>query len=186
MIICKKLCVLYIYLYIYYFPNNFQYLQIISKYNTKVKGKWKKWKKSPPDTTNGNITNWKQRRLPAPGTEIVLLLLQFTICTISLIQWSRILLSLASGKYPFLKKWQLQCLWGSGLIKSCNPIKFHQTSLRLIFKMNKYLTPRINICWCSSIWALFRIYGKVYFSKYIFCCIYLREKKKCTQDSICF
>lgn len=128
----------------------------------------KQTEKSPLDTANGNSTNWENRQLPAPGTDTALLLLQLPICAISSTEPARVLLSLASGKYPSAKMWQSPCPWKAlGSIRSCNPIKFHQTSLVLIFKINIHLISPINTCWSSGILALFK------FTKSdVFLCIY--------------
>ena len=147
--------ILYIYSYTYYLAQNSQYIPRIYH---KGQRKMKQTKKSPLDTANGNITNRENRQSSAAGTVTALLLLQLPICAISSTQQARVLLSLASGKHPSVKMWKLQCPWEKALasIKSCNPIKFHQTSLRLIFKINNRLMSTINICWCSSILALFK------------------------------
>ena len=128
------------------------------------------------NASSGNITNWENR--DKGQLQAGLLLLRLPTCAISPTHWVRIRLSLASGKYPSVKKQQLQCPSEKALdsIKRCNPIKFHQTSLMLIFKINNHLIPTINICWCSSIWALLRIYWAWCLSTYIFFSNYLNEK----------
>ena len=151
---CRKCWVYYTYMFIYYFVQNSQY---IPKLRHKVQRKMKQTK-SPLGTANGNIANWENRQLPAPGTDTALLLLQLLICAISSVQRARVLLSLASGKHPSVRMLQLQCPWEEALdsVKSCNPIKFRQTSLMHIFKINNHLISTINICWFANLWALFK------------------------------
>lgn len=172
------MCIVLIYLYTSYFLQNSRYIQIIPKYTTKVKGKWNKQKTllqilpmeilpvEKTETTASSRHGDNASVTPPP------------ICAISPPQRARSLLSLASGKPPSLKQRQLQCPREKALdaIKSCNPIKFHPKSLMLIFKINNHLISTINIYWCSSILALFRIYWKWCFSTYIFFCNYLSGK----------
>lgn len=145
--------------------------------NQKMSSRYCQWK----------IANWENREnCQRQATETVLLLLRLAICALSPTRWARVLLSLAFGKYPSVKL-QLQCPWEKALesMKSCNPIKFHQIILMLIFKINNHLILTINICWCASILALFRVYWQWCFSTCIFFCNYL-SGKMCTRSSTCF
>ena len=150
----RKCWVYYTYMFIYYFVQNSQYLP---KIKHKVQRKMKQTNKISPHC------QWKHYQLrkqtmPAPGTDTALLLVQLLICAISSIQRARVLLSLASGTHPSVRMLQLQCPWEEALdsVKSCNPIKFHQTSLMQIFKMNNHLISTINICWCANLRASFK------------------------------
>ena len=128
----------------------------------------KQTEKSPLDTANGNSTNWENRQLPAPGTDTALLLLQLPICAISSTEPARVLLSLASGKYPSAKMWQSPCPWKAlGSIRSCNPIKFHQTSLVLIFKINIHLISPIIHVDLQAFWLYLNLPKVMFFCVYI-------------------
>lgn len=136
------------------------------------------------DAASGNVTNWENRH--NCQLQAVLLLLQLPICAISPTQWAKTLLSLASGKYPSVKKEQLLCPSEKTLdsSKRCNPIKCHQSHLMLIFKINNHLIPTINICYVGAFW-LYWEFTESDVSPHVFFCNYLNGKM-CIWISICF